>query len=178
MGVLKYDTVNGAFKDIQAMQKFDTSANAWKDCTSAKVIENGVWVEKLEIKLDFADPNLWRINNQGNVTSATISKQGDGILFSVNSSDVPNSWARAILLKEIDFSKYSKVIIDYTATESIYYGNNILIVDNITGSEGSGYIKSLGKETDISNVNSVGYLAIEIGGYTGGRMTINSIVLK
>lgn len=46
MSVMIYDTANSAFKDIQAMQRYDPSANAWKECTSAQVQENGAWVEK------------------------------------------------------------------------------------------------------------------------------------
>lgn len=48
MSVMIYDTANGAFKDIQAMQRYDPSANAWTDCTSAKVQENDVWTEKMQ----------------------------------------------------------------------------------------------------------------------------------
>lgn len=51
MSVMIYDTANSAFKDIQAMQRYDPFANAWTDCTSAQVQENGVWVEKLGKKL-------------------------------------------------------------------------------------------------------------------------------
>lgn len=48
MSVMIYDTANSAFKDIQAMQRYDPSANAWKDCTSVQVQENDVWTEKMQ----------------------------------------------------------------------------------------------------------------------------------
>lgn len=48
MGVMLYNSTEGAFKDIQAMQRYDPSANAWTDCTSAQVQENGVWTEKMQ----------------------------------------------------------------------------------------------------------------------------------
>lgn len=48
MSVMIYDNTSKAFKNIQAMQRYDSSANAWKECTSAQVQENGVWTEKMQ----------------------------------------------------------------------------------------------------------------------------------
>lgn len=48
MSVMLWDSASQAFKDATSIKRYDQQNDAWTDCTSAQVQENGVWVEKLQ----------------------------------------------------------------------------------------------------------------------------------
>lgn len=48
MSVMIWDSTSQAFKEATSIKRYDQQNDAWTDCTSAQVQENGVWVEKLQ----------------------------------------------------------------------------------------------------------------------------------
>lgn len=80
MGVMLYNSTEGAFKDVQAMQKYNASANAWADCASVQVQENGVWVEKLSVKVYiYGAPNEIVTIKKNGITVCTVQLNSNGV---------------------------------------------------------------------------------------------------
>lgn len=165
MSVKIYDTANSAFKDIQAMQRYDPSANAWKECTSAKVQENDVWVEKLQkpITYLYKDGNectnitggyvLWNPDNRSDGSFV----KGSNYIYVKGSSITSKGEYGCTTAKEIDFAPYKTLnvsVIEYKGSAAYPYGGGIV---------GVGYrrIYSTGVTSfDISSVNSLCQLII------------------
>lgn len=98
MSVMIYDTANSAFKDIQAMQRYDPSANAWTDCTSAKVQENDVWVEKWKSDICILDSNNGLLSDWSsacNIGSHSVYNEVITHSVSSNGVEVSNSSDRS-----------------------------------------------------------------------------------
>ncbi len=140
MSVMIYDTVNSAFKDIQAMQRYDPSANAWTDCTSAKVQENGVWVEKFipktylykDGKITSDAGNIYSTNyrisgNSNNAGTPTLTFEDK--YFRIYDTRTNSNFVGLIFFdKIIDFSKYKKTVVqfDYFYNDN-HFGNSIIL---------------------------------------------------
>lgn len=144
MGVMLYNSTEGAFKDIQAMQRYDPSANAWKNCTSAKVQDNGVWVEKwnqikdLIVGIDIplsqgsfknVTPSYFNDDN-GSAGFTIVGCANNSIYVSGYSYCDDSSWLRWDLsydltkIKEIVFSAKKNVDngrVEVYVTDGLYY---------------------------------------------------------
>ena len=167
MGVMLYNSTEGAFKDVQAMQKYDASANAWKECTSAQVQDNGVWVEKLQKPITYLYKDgdectnitggyvLW---NPCNRSDGSFVK-GSNYIYVKGSLYTSNGEYGCTTAKEIDFAPYKTLnvsVIEYKGSAYPYGGGIAGVVGLSHGPIYSTGVTSL----DISSVNSLHKLII------------------
>lgn len=140
MSVLIYDTTNKAFKDIQAMQRYYPSANAWTDCTSAKVNEDGVWVEKLIKKTYLYNKGVitsdagniyatnYRISGHSN-NAGTPTLTFEDKYFKIHDTRTNSNFDGLIFFdKIIDFSQYKKIVVHFDYFYNDNHDGNAIIL--------------------------------------------------
>lgn len=169
MSVMIWDSTSQAFKDATSIKRYDQQNDAWTDCTSAQVQENGVWVEKLQKPITYLYKdgdectditggwNLKYLPSYASTSYATLTKNTDTLKFWVGNA---NYYASVVSYKVVDVTNYSKIVIE----GSFGFGNDYenygaryqtILLDSIVSDVRSYVTVYSKKETSAILINSI-----------------------